>query len=198
MKLLIGLGFNWSFVPIFFIVPFPVLVPRFSKILFVTLRQKKLSQEKKTAGYDLCLARSTDHLPFCVEVAKLRAKSLFLSVILLEVLLVSEWSKSNKKLLVLWSRKYLYSPHRGSLDILNGKRWGLGGGGGGWVLKTEILKGKSMNLNWNFPMKGKTGGKPFKCQSSMFARTLPRNRVQVCSSPWAIYRWVQPELFPQS
>ena len=56
------------------------------------------------------------------------------------------------------------------------------------VLKTKILKGKSMNLNWNFPMKGKIGGKLFKCQSSMFARTLPRNRVQVCSSPWAIYR----------
>ena len=85
-----------------------------------------------------------------------------------------------KKLLVLWCRKYLYSPHRGSLDILNGEGWG--------VLKTKILKGKSMNLNWNFPMKGKIGGKPFKCQSSMFAGTLPRNRVQVCSSPWAVYR----------
>ena len=49
------------------------------------------------------------------------------------------------------------------------------GRGGGGVLMTKILKGKSMNLNWNFPMKGKIGGKPFKCQSSMFARTLPRN-----------------------
>ena len=154
MKLLIGLGFNWSFVPIFFIVPFPVLVPRFSKILFVTLRQKKLSQEKKTAGYDLCLARSTDHLPFCVEVAKLRAKSLFLSVILLEVLFVSEWSKSNKKLLVLWSRKYLYSPHRGSLDILNGKRWGLGGGGG-WVgLKDLNFKRKKYEPKLEFSDEG--------------------------------------------
>lgn len=41
------------------------------------------------------------------------------------------------------------------------------------ALKTNILKGKSMNLNWNFPMKGNIGGKPFKCQSSMFAGTLP-------------------------
>ena len=46
------------------------------------------------------------------------------------------------------------------MDILNGKGWGLLGGGGG-VLKTKILKGKSMNQNWNFPMKGKIGGKPF-------------------------------------
>ena len=178
MKLLIGLGFNWSFVPIFscsrFPRSFPVLITS-----FCNAQTKEALSGDKTARYDLCSARPTDDLPFCVEVAKLRAKSLILSIILLDVLFVSEWSKSNKKLLVLWSRKYLYSPHRGSL-------------------KTKILKGKSMNLNWNFAMKGKIGGKPLKCQSSMFAGTLPRNRVQVCSSPWAIYRWVQPELFPQS
>ena len=100
---------------------FPVLVKSFCKA-----QTKEALSGDTTARYDLRSARPTDHLPFCVEVAKLRAKSLFLSIILWEVLFVSEWSKSNKKLLVLWSRKYLYSPHRGSLDILNGK--GRGGG----------------------------------------------------------------------
>ena len=102
---------------------FPVLVKS-----FCNAQTKEALSGDTTARYDLCSAQPTDHLPFCVEVAKLRAKSLFLSIILLEVLFVSEWSKSNKKLLVLWSRKYLYSPHRGSLDILNGKGRGWGGG----------------------------------------------------------------------
>ena len=48
----------------------------------------------------------------------------------------------------------------------------------------QNFKRKIINLNWNFPMRGKIGGKPFKCQSSMFTGTLPRNRVQVCSFPW--------------
>ena len=82
MKLLIGLGFNLSFVPIFH---FPVLVTSFSNA-----QTKEALSGDKTARYDLCSARPTDHLPFCVEVAKLRAKSLFLSIILLEVLFVSE------------------------------------------------------------------------------------------------------------
>ena len=187
-----GLGSTEVLFPFFSFSRFPCSFPVLVKS-FCNAQTKEALSGDTTARYDLCSARPTDHLPFCVEVAKLRAKSLFLSIILLEVLFVSEWSKSNKKLLVLWSRKYLYSPHRGSLDILNGK-----GRGGGGVLMTKILKGKSMNLNWNFTMKGKIGGKPFKCQSSMFARTLPRNRVQVCSSPWAIYRWVQPGLFPHA
>ena len=79
----------------FFIFSFPVLVTSFSNA-----QTKEALSGKKTARYDLCSARPTDHLPFCIDVAKLRAKSLFLSIILLEVLFVSERSKSNKKLLV--------------------------------------------------------------------------------------------------
>ena len=60
-----------------------------------------------------------------------------------------------KKLPVLWSRKYLYSPHRGSLDILNGKRWGLGGGGGGWVgLKDLNFKRKKYEPKLEFSDEG--------------------------------------------
>ena len=66
----------------------------------------------------------------------------------MEVLFVSE-AKPIKITRSVVPRKYLYSPHRGSLDILNGKGRG--------VLKTKSLKGKGMNLNWNFPMKGKNG-----------------------------------------
>ena len=63
---------------------FPVLVTSFSNA-----QTKEALSRDTTARYELCLARPTDYLPFCVEVAKLRAKSLFLSIILLEVLFVS-------------------------------------------------------------------------------------------------------------
>ena len=119
-----GLGSTEVLFPFFSFSRFPCSFPVLVKS-FCNAQTKEALSGDTTARYDLRSARPTDHLPFCVEVAKLRAKSLFLSIILLEVLFVSEWSKSNKKLLVLWSRKYLYSPHRGSLDILNGK----GGGG---------------------------------------------------------------------
>ena len=52
------------------------------------------------------------------------------------------------------ARKYLYSPHRGSLDILNGKRWGLGGGGG-WVgLKDLNFKRKKYEPKLEFSDEG--------------------------------------------
>ena len=72
----------------------------------------------------------------------------------------------------------------------------MGSGGGGGV-KDQNFKRKKYEPKLEFSYEGgKICGKPFKCQSSMFAGTLPLNRFQVYSSPWAIYWWVQPELFP--
>ena len=131
------------------------------------------------------------NLPFCVEVAKLRAKSLFLSIILLEVLFVSAWSKANKKYSFCGPENICSHPIEAHWTF-----W-MGSGGAGGGVKDQNFKRKKYEPKLEFSDEGgKICGKPFKCQSSMFAGTLPLNRFQVYSSPWAIYWWVQPELFP--